>query len=245
MGCKDKVKATCGGKTNAKCVKYEGDLSEYSKLEQCDCLDIEEVIEDLNSQIEDLNDKVDVSSLEGGCMTYGNSPTPASILQIHADKICELATKIDNENCTDCGSTQDCGTIVDCCGAVVVGLKYWSGDVTLPLTIGTWYTQTGTSLQHTITSGSGYYKFTIEHSVEFEDAIATMDVGIKINVATPTILSTGFDITRMKEVYTKTIILFMKLNQNDVITPVYKRVAAGTVQFDVIKLMIEKTSYIP
>lgn len=246
MGCQDKIRATCGKKTQAKCTKYEGTLSNKSTLEACDCLDVEEVIEDINQQLDSIDESLDLSSLEDvECMEYGENPTISSVLQAHAEKICELSEQPSHTECGCSSNTDPCDSNVSCCGAVVTGLKYWTGDLPLPTGIGSWVLHTGDTLKHTINSGAGYYRVILEHSVDFEEEGASMDVGLRVNLLDPTTNSTGFEITRMKQVYPKTIILYMNLKQSDTITPVYKRLQAGIIQFDIVKMMVEKIAYIP
>ena len=246
MSCKDKIKSTCGRPTNSKCVSFEGKLSSKSKLDKCDCLDLEEVIEDMNDQLDDLYSQIDISGLES-CLTLPEEYTQKQVNQLFSDRICEISDLLGIGDCPDCPTTPDpCSTGGDCCGSVVVAAKYWAGDVLYPNTLNQWNIMTGTDLNHTISSGTGYYKITLEHSVDFETTGAYMDVALKIDSVNPLpSLSPGFEISRMKQVYSKTVILYQKLNNGVTITPTYMKLITGDIQFDAIKMLVEKAPYQP
>lgn len=89
--CGDKVKHTCGGVYSfSLCTKYEGSISQQSSLSEDDCLDVQEVIEDIYDITEDLYSKIDMSGLDNDCITFTEPRTPASIIEQILLKICQL-----------------------------------------------------------------------------------------------------------------------------------------------------------
>lgn len=68
---KFKPKNTCS-KSYATCVQYQGTIPEYSELDQEDCLDVEQVIEDIYSEITTLKEDSDLENLRDGCITYAS-----------------------------------------------------------------------------------------------------------------------------------------------------------------------------
>jgi hypothetical protein len=140
MGCNNKISDRCVKKTSALCVNYEGTLSEDTQLIVSPCLNVEEVIEDINSQLDLIQSKIDVESLSADvCIDY---PLDAGIVTAKT-AILELNTRIKDlmefvgMEC-DGSPTQDCpkvftdnidclgldyGVLVDACGAQPTDLK--------------------------------------------------------------------------------------------------------------------------
>lgn len=91
--CGNKIKHTCGGVYSfAVCTKYEGSVSEHSSLEEEDCLDVQEVIEDIYDITEDIYSKIDMSSLDNDCITFTEPKTVLSVITQMYQKLCELQT---------------------------------------------------------------------------------------------------------------------------------------------------------
>jgi len=133
MSCKDKVSNTCGKKSNAKCVDYEGELHKNTKIEECDNPSVEEVIEDLNLQVDDLSEGLDLGELGNNCIAYakeGDTLKAKEAFLAMEEKICEIAEYVGlpTPGCTGCEScspifdeTISCmglelGELVDDCG---------------------------------------------------------------------------------------------------------------------------------
>lgn len=124
--CKLDLSDSCFSRISAKCVDYEGTLSEYSELDpESNCLDIEEVIEDLSNIVDDIKDAIDVSEL-GCCLTYTPSDEEKGlvikdVVSAHEGLICELLDDVAElkENCggnSNCSNGVDeCGNPIDCC----------------------------------------------------------------------------------------------------------------------------------
>ena len=93
MSCKDKISDTCGKKSNAKCVDYEGDLHKNTKIEDCSNPSVEDVIEDLNAQVDDLSDGLDLTELGSLCIEYtkeGDDLKAKEAFLAMEEKICEI-----------------------------------------------------------------------------------------------------------------------------------------------------------
>ena len=124
--CKLDLSDGCFSRNSAKCVDYEGILSEYSELDpESNCLDVEEVIEDLSNIVDDIKDAIDVSE-QGCCITYTPSNEEVGLVikdvtSAHEGMICDLVDRVDKleENCKGGGSCQssvdECGNAIDCC----------------------------------------------------------------------------------------------------------------------------------
>lgn len=102
MSC-SKIKQTCGEISYAKCTKYESNLSEHSSLSEDDCLDVEEVISDLNSIIDAIKEDINLDNLENTCITFANK-TPSYVIEQMYNKICELQNTLTEQ--ADLISTQ-------------------------------------------------------------------------------------------------------------------------------------------
>lgn len=89
--CGNKIKHTCGGVYSfALCTKYEGSVSSNSDLLDKDCLDVQEVIEDLYDITEDIYSQIDVSNIQNDCIVFTEPRTVSTVLSQIIDKICAL-----------------------------------------------------------------------------------------------------------------------------------------------------------
>ena len=91
MGC-DKIKNRCGKINYAKCVDYQGDIPEWSALEQNGCNDIEEVIEDLYSNVGDIKELLDVSTYDLGCLDEVEDVK--ELLELLISEVCQLKSTV-------------------------------------------------------------------------------------------------------------------------------------------------------
>lgn len=118
--CNDKLKYTCGKITNARCVDYEGDLSNCTDLDKdCRVHTLHEVIEDVNEQLTKHCAELDMSGVDKGCLEGldSESKLPKVLSKVIA-KLCE--TKEGDCNLIfntpiDCAEL-DYGCLVDDCG---------------------------------------------------------------------------------------------------------------------------------
>ena len=99
--CGNKVKHTCGGVQNfALCTKYEGSISEQSSLLEDDCLDVQEVIEDIYNITEDIYSKINMSELDNDCITFTEPRSPTSVIAQIYTKICQLVDLVETQQIT-------------------------------------------------------------------------------------------------------------------------------------------------
>lgn len=69
MGCENAPKYTCGDrKSNARCVFYDLPVPEYSKLDEEDCVTIEETTEDIYKLVSWLKESIDTEDFEIECL---------------------------------------------------------------------------------------------------------------------------------------------------------------------------------
>ena len=140
MSCNDKISDRCVKKTNAVCTTYEGTLSEDTLLTSTACLNVETVIEDINSQLDAIQAKIDVESLSTDvCIDYPTSggivTTRTAILRLNA-RLQELmdfvGMQCDGSPVDDCPAIYshaidcvglDLGTLTDPCGNQPATLK--------------------------------------------------------------------------------------------------------------------------
>lgn len=191
MGCNDKISGRCGKKTTAKCIDYEGTLVRGTALTATSCLNVEEVIIDLNTQIEKLIDVTTLDNLTEACIDY--NPTGLNITVKEAikglnDKVCELVnlTKLDTpEVCPSC--TNDCSTD-SCTSNGVIYHSFAAGSFPISV-IGSWVSGVtttdaySTNLQHVVPA-TGKYKITVEIDGVMSTS-STAKVGIAINSVAP------------------------------------------------------------
>lgn len=136
MGCKGKVSATCGKRHNAKCIDYEGTLHNNTELDDCGCHNMEEVVEDINSELNDINDAIDVSGISSECLEFETNDE--GVVEIN-EVVTKVVTKLD-EFCNTLGETPegecpaifeaditclglDFGCLTDPCGEQITTLK--------------------------------------------------------------------------------------------------------------------------
>ena len=125
MSCKDKTSNICIDSINARCVDYEGEVSENSELEGC--INQHEVNEDIYNQLDDITD---TSELGDACLDYTETDGEvllSTVLLKFEEEICALKGEEDNEspNPTDIDITSfnlDFGCLVDPCGSQITGL---------------------------------------------------------------------------------------------------------------------------
>lgn len=95
MACGDKVNLRCSSPiVYSVCVKYEGELPDYSELE---CANTEETTEELYSLITEIREDSDLSELEAECLTLPTDRTIKSVMQVILDKICAMQDIIDSQ----------------------------------------------------------------------------------------------------------------------------------------------------
>lgn len=90
-----KISNMCGVKSYAVCTFYEGSIPSFSSLVQEECVNIQEVSEDLYGIIETMKEESNLESLSDGCITYPSGTiTIAQAFQSQQNKICNLESLI-------------------------------------------------------------------------------------------------------------------------------------------------------
>lgn len=94
----NKIKQTCSGsKVFAACTEFQGVVSSNTNLTQTECLDVQEVIEDLYSLVDTIKEEIDVTTLENTCITFTEPKTPSSVIEQMYNKICELQSTLEEK----------------------------------------------------------------------------------------------------------------------------------------------------
>lgn len=103
--CRDnKLKYNCGTRHNARCVSYDGNLPEFSELE--DCVTIEETTEELYDNLQEIKDSIDLSELGKKCINYSDYKKDKDLKVKEAflaieNQICLLKENNENDCCID------------------------------------------------------------------------------------------------------------------------------------------------
>jgi len=95
----EKLKNRCGKKVYAVCVNYEGSVPEYSGLDTDDCLDIQQVAENIYDKLGDVKNEIALAGLDPNCLTLPTNNNTLKMFQFLVDTICTMQTTI--------GSMQD------------------------------------------------------------------------------------------------------------------------------------------
>lgn len=132
-GCSGKISDTCGKKHNAKCITYEGDLHANTELENCDCHNLEDVIEDLNLAIDNINEAIDLSGLGDDCLDYDlvdGILLVKNALKKFEEEICDIKDILGTNTGCDPVFTADISCVgldfeclSDACGSPISNLK--------------------------------------------------------------------------------------------------------------------------
>lgn len=93
MGCRDNnLKYNCGNqKQNARCTFYEGDLPEFSELEEC--VTLEETTEEIYETVQIIKDSIDLSELGTDCIDFSEYKTEKDL------KVSEAFMAVENAFC--------------------------------------------------------------------------------------------------------------------------------------------------
>lgn len=96
MGCGNKTEHNCGAITYALCTKYESEVSRNSSLED-DCKNIEETTQDIYIQLDAIDDKLNLTSLDNSCVAFTEPKTLLSVLSDLIDKVCTMQTLLEQQ----------------------------------------------------------------------------------------------------------------------------------------------------
>lgn len=89
--CKDKIKYTCAKRANARCVDYEGEISECTGLDsECSIHTVHEVLEDNNKQLTKICSELDLSGVDRRCLEFEvEEPKLPDFIGTIIAKVCE------------------------------------------------------------------------------------------------------------------------------------------------------------
>lgn len=93
MGCGNKVEHNCGSITYAVCTKYESGVSRNSSLIE-ECRSVENTTQDIYNQLDAIDDKLNLSTLDNDCITFSEPRTPTSVLSQILNKLCALEAQV-------------------------------------------------------------------------------------------------------------------------------------------------------
>ena len=94
MACNEnRISNTCGKKTQAVCVEYQGELSENTLITD-QCVNVEEVIEDIITLVDGIKEEIDLSGLTGGCLTLPSDLKTNTLFQFLITTICAMQEQI-------------------------------------------------------------------------------------------------------------------------------------------------------
>ena len=97
MTCYKKNKHACGTKNYATCIEYQGNLPEFSLLE--DCVDLEETTEELYTLIGDIKEEIDVTGVTS-CEVLPTEKTVKTLIQFLLDRDCAQQELIEEMQAT-------------------------------------------------------------------------------------------------------------------------------------------------
>ena len=97
--CKDKISYTCGKRTNARCVDYEGKLSECTELDAgCRIHTVHEVLEDVGEQLTSHCNDLDMTKVEKDCLELDSAePKLPEVLTAVISKLCAIGEQVEGE----------------------------------------------------------------------------------------------------------------------------------------------------
>ena len=123
-GCRNnKIKCNCGTRQNARCVYYDGYLPKHSKLDG-DCVNIDEITEEVYENQEKILDSIDLVKLGKECIDYSEFQENDSLGVKEAfltfeKEICELKNKKNDDSYSIDLSKIDFKCLSDPCNNVI------------------------------------------------------------------------------------------------------------------------------
>ena len=107
----NKLSNTCTEVIQAPCVDYQGELGDNTKITS-DCVNIENVAEDLYQITDEIIENMSVSEIGNSCISFQQEPTRvADVLKKYEEEICNLKQQVEtlqtnficNVDISDCG----------------------------------------------------------------------------------------------------------------------------------------------
>ncbi len=99
MSCEGSLKQRCK-KVYAKCVAYESEVPDFSGLIEDECINIEEVADDLYELVGEIKEEIDLTELENSCLTLPVDLTVKNVIQLLIDTICTQQETIETMQTT-------------------------------------------------------------------------------------------------------------------------------------------------
>lgn len=131
MACNDNASNICIKTTLATCIDYKGKLGENTTITE-DCVNQNEVNEDLYSITDTIIDEQDTSNLGNLCISYpvtDGKITLKSVVETNEQEICDLKSRVETLENMDFGNLDITGfnldftCLVDPCGDPITDLK--------------------------------------------------------------------------------------------------------------------------
>lgn len=238
--CKPTLSDRCLATMNAKCVDYEGILRENSTLEEDDCINVEEVIEDIIIAVD--QNTADLNFTEFGCcIEYEVSDTDRGltlkdVVGTHESMLCDIVKRLDGEQveegCNKCG--EDNCEDDNCCETLK---KFDSLSSPLTISSSNWTNNNSTELQYKATK-SGTYKFTFELGINTSSSALSFTAGLSLNGFAPE--SSLFSQVVVNSSNSNTVTFISKMSTNDTARFATKAISGVTYLLDYVKVIVEK-----
>lgn len=98
--CINKIKNKCGTILYSECVSYEEAIPEFSNLFEEGCLNISETTGDIYTLIGEMKEEINLTDLEGSCITFTEPKTVTTVVTQLYNKMCELEATILSQSAT-------------------------------------------------------------------------------------------------------------------------------------------------
>lgn len=239
--CKPTLSDRCLATMNAKCVDYEGLLRENSTLDEDDCINVEEVIDDIIIAVDQNTDDLNFTEF-GCCIEYEASDTDRGVtlkdvVGTHESMLCDIVKRLDGEEVQECQtSCEDSCEDDNCCDILK---KFDSLSSQISVVSSNWVNSTTQELQYKATK-KGTYKFTFELGVNVSSAAMSFYAGLSLNGLTPE--SSLFSQVLVNSSNSNTVTFITKMATNDVARFASKIVSGSPYTFilDYVKIIVEK-----
>lgn len=238
--CKPTLSDRCLTPMNAVCVDYDGILLSNTTLDADDCNTVEDVIEDIVSQVDENTSDINFSGYDG-CLeiepvSVERGITIKDVVNAHDSEICNLKTQLEdlrNPDEPECES-ECCDDDGGCCSILK---KYDAYSAEYVIDQEDWTPSNAVELQYKA-SKIGTYKFTFELGISMEnDPRTSAMVGLSLNGLNP--LSNLFEQTTTSFYNANTYIFIKKMLTNDVARFTTKKVSTDF-PLEWVKMIVEK-----
>lgn len=242
--CKTKISNKCGAPMSSSCVDYDSDIyRDNTTLDTEDCNTVTDVLEDLTTGLESVEDQLDFSSF-GCCIEYDPADTEKGltikdIVKTQEALICDLQQQIDEikdpeGDDKDCGCDDGCGKD-NCCNILKSNDSLSS---TIVINNDSWVNSQSGSLAYKAKE-IGTYEITLEF-VETSSVASTSSalLGISLDGLTPE--SNLFSQVTISPRHPKTVVFITKMITNTTVRVAYKRVGSTNYNIEYMKMIVKK-----